>query len=375
MKKGYIRLFIFEIFILLLLTSNVLLDSILNRYLLIIFVGVLIVLFKFIFGFEKEKRRYTKDIIYEIIIVYLSYFILFYLFGLITGFYKTPNYYNWYAFKEILIPMIVLTIFKEFFRYVIISKCEDYKILYVLTIFLFICLDLTNIISYSVLDNKEGIFDFISVYLLPSISNNIVATYIASKGSYKINWLWLLISQLYVYLLPIVPNVGDYIFAVIKMLLPFVILGRVKNFLNKEDDKEIDRDYRKIQIIPFIVASVFILIIVYFTSGYFHYYSVAIASGSMEPNISKGDVVIIEKINEKFDSLNEGQILAFKHDGVIVVHRIINILKENNEYYFYTKGDANDNVDNFVIYEDDIIGIVNYKVPYIGLPTVWLNEI
>ena len=57
------------------------------------------------------------------------------------------------------------------------------------------------------------------------------------------------------------------------------------------------------------------------------------------------------------------------------MHRVVNIISEKDEYYFYTKGDANNNDDNFAISEDMIIGIVNYKVPYIGLPTVWLNEL
>ena len=42
---------------------------------------------------------------------------------------------------------------------------------------------------------------------------------------------------------------------------------------------------------------------------------------------------------------------------------------------FYSKGDANESEDNWVITEDMIIGIVNVKIPYLGLHTVWLNEL
>ena len=58
----------------------------------------------------------------------------------------------------------------------------------------------------------------------------------------------------------------------------------------------------------------------------------------------------------------------------MVVHRIINILEENGEYYIYTKGDANVSPDNYAVEESMIMGTVVVKIPYVGLPTVWLNE-
>ena len=50
-------------------------------------------------------------------------------------------------------------------------------------------------------------------------------------------------------------------------------------------------------------------------------------------------------------------------------------IKVDGETIFYTKGDANHDIDNYKITEDMIIGTVNVKIPYIGYPTVWLNEL
>ena len=63
------------------------------------------------------------------------------------------------------------------------------------------------------------------------------------------------------------------------------------------------------------------------------------------------------------------------YDKVVVVHRICDMVVIGDDYYFYTKGDANEKKDNYIIYPDMIIGKVNAKVPYIGLPTVWLKEL
>ena len=93
------------------------------------------------------------------------------------------------------------------------------------------------------------------------------------------------------------------------------------------------------------------------------------------PNINKGDVVVIEKLDGKFDNLKVGQVVAYKYGNIIIVHRLVDIVKVEDEYYFYTKGDANTDIDNYPIRESMMIGIVNIRVPYVGLPTVWLNEL
>ena len=94
----------------------------------------------------------------------------------------------------------------------------------------------------------------------------------------------------------------------------------------------------------------------------------------MVPSINKGDVVIVEKINGKFDSLSVGDVISFNYGNVIIVHRIVNIVSDGKSYFFYTKGDANKNVDNYAIKEGMVNGIIRFKIPFIGLPTVWLNE-
>lgn len=106
-------------------------------------------------------------------------------------------------------------------------------------------------------------------------------------------------------------------------------------------------------------------------SGYFRYYAIAIASGSMETLISKGDVVIVDK---EYKTLSKKDIIAYNYEGKVIVHRIYKIINNNNQYFIYTKGDANRDYDKYKITKDMIIGVVHGKVPFIGYPTVLLNE-
>lgn len=375
MKKSYKKLFFLEFILFIILILNSFVSSILNRYNLVISLLLVLFIFKHLFGFEKDRHRYIKDIIFEVIIFLLIFFILYYLSGLIFNFTKTGNYYNMRGLLLFILPTILTITLKEILRYMILTKSEGNKLLIITTCILFILLDISSAIYYNHFISKYDLFLFIALTLLPAISTNIVCSYITIKTGYKPVILYLVVMNIYRYLLPIVPNPSDYIVSVIEFVVPILLGYKIYLFYEKERDKELNRNYNKRRILPLIIPIIVTLVLVYFVSGYFHYHAIAVASGSMSPNIHKGDVVIIEKIDKKYDKLKKGQVIAYKYDNIVIVHRLIRILKDGDKYYFYTKGDANLTEDNWTVDADSVIGVVNYKIPYIGLPTVWLNEL
>lgn len=374
MKRGYKKLLIFQLIMFFILILNSFFHNILGNYSTIVFLVLTTILFKFIFGIERDRHRFTKDIIFDVIIFLLSFFLIYYLFGVVIGFARTDNYYNTNGFITFIIPIILTTILKEFLRYQVVMKSEGNKILTILTCIMFIFLDVTNPIFYNGFVTKYDTFIFFALTLLPAISTNIVCTYLSYKVGYKPNLLYLLVINLYQYLLPIVPNPNEYLVSLIRFLLPILLGYKLSGFFKLTIDEEVERNYKKTSPIPLIITTIIVIVLVYFTSGYFHYYAVAIASGSMEKVISKGDIVIIEKLDKKYEELEKGQIIAYTYHGVLVVHRIVNIIEEGGKYYVYTKGDANPKEDNYVVEQDTIMGTVKAVVPYVGLPTVWLNE-
>ena len=374
MKKGYKKLLIFQLILLVIFIFNSFVSSILTKYNQIIFLIIILIFFKFLFGFEKDRHRYIKDLILETIIFLLTYFIIFYLFGIIIGFAKTTNYYTLSGFIDFIIPLVLSIILKEYLRYMMLTKSEYCKLLNVTTVILFIIFDVSNAIFYNSFSNNYDSFMFISLTLLPAIGNNIVCSYISRSSGYKPVILYLLCINLYQYLLPIIPNPNEYLLSVINLLVPFSYGFSIYRFYSRVKDEDILRDYNKKKINSLIPALIISIIAVYFTSGYFKYYMVAIASGSMTPNINKGDVVIIEKTNN-YEEIEVGQVMAYKYNNVIVVHRVIRKINDDGSYYFYTKGDNNLDEDNYPIKEDMVIGVVDIKIPYIGIPTVWLNNL
>ncbi len=375
MKRGYKKLLLFEIIIFIILILNSFVWNILSSYKISIFLLVVLFMFKGIFGFEKDRHRYTKDIILEVLIFLLVFFILYYLSGIIISFYETGNYYTFDGLVKVILPIIIYISLREYLRYMFMCKAEGSKTLFCTTTILFILLDITTAIYARNFSSNYTTFLFVAITLLPAISLNVVFSYFTTRVGYKPLLIYSLIIGTYFYFIPIVPNPNEYISSIINFILPIALGYRIYKVLNKYTERSVTPEYRKRHFVPLIVSGLVVLVLVYFTSGYFHYWAIAVASGSMQPKINKGDVAIVEKLDGNFESLEEGQVIAFKYSDVIIVHRLVNIIEEKGEYYFYTKGDANRNQDNYVVREKMIVGKVNHRIPYVGIPTVWVNEL
>ena len=88
-----------------------------------------------------------------------------------------------------------------------------------------------------------------------------------------------------------------------------------------------------------------------------------IISGSMEPSLNIGDIVVAK---ETKNELNKGDIICFRQGQSIITHRIIEIISENETTEYKTKGDNNNAEDSGTITDRLIEGKVIAKLPLIG---------
>ena len=99
-----------------------------------------------------------------------------------------------------------------------------------------------------------------------------------------------------------------------------------------------------------------------------------VLSGSMEPEIYKGDLVIIQSQ----EGYGEGDIVTYltpAADGSVtsVTHRIIDEYTERGVRYFITKGDNNDSADPNPVRETQVVGEVVAVIPDLGTFLEWLK--
>ena len=96
----------------------------------------------------------------------------------------------------------------------------------------------------------------------------------------------------------------------------------------------------------------------------------------MYPTFSRGYVLIVKDINdEDKEDIKENEIIAYELNNRIIIHRIIyKYINSSGEVIYITKGDNNINADLKEVKENQIAGLVKYKIPYVGYPAVWMSE-
>lgn len=89
----------------------------------------------------------------------------------------------------------------------------------------------------------------------------------------------------------------------------------------------------------------------------FGYGAAVVLSGSMEPELSKGDLIIVKEVS----TLEIDQVVVYQDGQSLVVHRIVEIGDET----IVTKGDAN-NVEDDPVEKSRVKGEVVFAIPYMG---------
>ena len=134
--------------------------------------------------------------------------------------------------------------------------------------------------------------------------------------------------------------------------------------------KEINNRIKKIVFI-FLVIILYNIVLLYMsyidkfdTPSFYSYNAYLISTESMEPEIKKGDAIIIKKVDE--EQLKVNDIITFKIDEEVITHRIVQINDNGTEKTYVTKGDNNNVEDHEILTFDDIEGKQVMKIPYLG---------
>lgn len=344
------------------------------EYINVAFILIMTFLSILIFGFKKDKSNELKKttITTELILLF-GFFIFYYGSGLIFGFLKTGYALNLKSVFDNIIPPIFMIIGVEVFRYVIINANNDDKLLKKIVLFIICLFEVVIAVSTYKANNYEDLFKIITLIIIPVITRNIAMNYTTGYIGIKPNLIFRFATELYIYLVPIVPDLGEYFDAMINIGLPVVFYVLSYRIID-DHINGIEYDFKKNILrktdIPMII---FIVVLTCVISGNFRYHLIGIGSGSMSPKIEKGDAVLLNKKKIK-GKIEKGEIVAYRKSGKIIVHRVVEVINEKGTYYYKTKGDANNSNDSGLLTNKDIVGVVMFKIKYIGYPSIFLSE-
>lgn len=329
----------------------------------------------FTLKFNMRKERITNDVLLVISISVLSYWLIIYLVGYFSGFAYNAYSKSFIGITKNILSDLILIIVIELLRNLVLKTNNTSKITILFAVISFSMMEIVPKLSLAQITNNTIFIKSLFNIIVPIISKNILLTYLTIKTGYKTSILYKVMMELPLYVVPIIPNFGFYIEDLIITIFPLLILIIFCKLYTK-DSKKISnsrniRNQKIIDILVQIFIGIFLFITILLVSGIGRYIIFTIGSGSMEKTIMIGDVVLID---QKDLDIDKGDIIAYKHDDVVLVHRVIEKTTDSYGIYYRTKGDNNKEPDNWLIKEEEIIGTCKLRIKYIGWPTIKLNQ-
>ena len=367
MKNSKNKTYIIELLLITVLAVCAFFISNYTRYILafIVFVCALFVPFML----KKDNIAYTtaKKVDKILIIFAILYLALFYTLGIYSGYYDAIIKFSLKHLIQYILPITITIISTEVLRSKFLSLKT--KTSYILVTIITVAIDVLLYINIYNLNKLNDILTVLGFLLFSSLSTNLFYNYISPKYGYKGILYYRLITTLYIYVIPITPDVFVYFRTFVRIIYPVLMYIHIDN--NYNPDKELERpiEIRK-RYAGIAFTFVILTLLIALISCKFIYGTLVIGSGSMSGELNKGDLVIFKSKSK----INEGDIIVFKKEDIKVVHRVVKISSKKGKEIYYTKGDANPTIDQGYVDQDELVGKVLVKIKYIGKPTVWLRE-
>ena len=315
---------------------------------------------------------HRKTVFYLTLFSSLLYLVIYYLSGLYFGFGTTLLTLSLDLVFGIVLPIAAIILLTEYVRHVLLG--QENKLISLTSYTVGVISDVVIAGGVQGIDTSFKLADFFGITLLPALAANLLYNYVSKRYGKLPVLIYRAPLAFYYYLIPFIPNVPQILSAFSLLLLPILVLAFIYVLFEKK--KKMAKEKRS-RLAPIIVAATiticaaFILLV----SCRFRYGILVIASPSMTDAINVGDAVVYEDYSY-FGEIRENDVIVFSKDGENrVVHRIIEINTIDGERQYITKGDANDGPDAGYVTDGQIIGVVHFKIIYIGHPSLWLREI
>ena len=329
------------------------------------------------FGYPKIIiNENTKKFFKVTIIAIFLYFLGIYTSGLAVGFLANAYSLSPLSIINNIYNVLFFAISIEIFRYVFINAKENYGrkgYIYVIT-FLITLLEANLYMGDYAFSSISSGFKFITLAFIPILVKNTMCSYLTTKSDYRVSILYRLIVDLYIFVVPIQPDLNDFFLSITTIILPYIILVYATRISEEQETIAIEayisekKQLIKLSDIPYMIIMGLLACAIL---GIGPVKLIGIETGSMTPSIKIGDAVVVNKLCNR-DELKEGDIVAYENDDhIIVVHRIYKINKDET---FITKGDYNNSADSKYVTKEQIRGKVMFKIPFIAYPTIYFKK-
>lgn len=208
------------------------------------------------------------------------------------------------------------------------------------------------------------------------LTYNVLLTLIAWRYGFEAQIVMGLISLFMVKVSPLLPSiigVSKWLILSLVFLLQMTLLSAIrgKNDLGQgRSGKPVTTSRKNFagKIVVIVDVLMFMLVTVFFLSFILGFRAVAVASNSMRPGLNRGDLVFVNTLDR---DIRVNDTIIFIVGKNMIVHRVIDVYTRKGNTYYLTRGDANEDIDPWVLTDKNIIGKCIFSIPYIGYPSLY----
>jgi signal peptidase len=214
------------------------------------------------------------------------------------------------------------------------------------------------------IDGPLGGFRFVGETLLPGLSENLLASFLALTGGPLASLVYRGLIQGFEWLSPILPRLQWTVTAFLGTVVPALGLVVLRNaFLSASEDGDKLPQRKPGLSTSWVVVGVIALTMLWFNSGMFGVRPSIVNGVSMVPAMKAGDLAIMQEV--ELETIQVGDIIQYRRYGDLVLHRVVRIEMRSEGPQFITRGDAN-NVDDDPVPANAVMGKVVLVVPKVG---------
>ena len=316
----------------------------------------------------------SKQVLLIISVIGLLYFSFYYISALSFGFTKTGYGLKSDIIFEYIIPIAIIIVSTEIIRHVLCV--QNSKLSSTLAYFIALISEVIVCATIPAITNMATFMDVVGLTLFPGILYNLLYNYLTVRYGalpiviYKAFTVWLF------YLIPYGSAISNTLLGFVNLLLPIAIYFFIDSLYEKKRKYALGNTSPVVKAMSHALTAAALIImlgVVMLVSNQFTYGSAVIATESMTGELNVGDITIFKAYDG--EEIIEGQVIVFERSKSMIVHRVVKIEIINGVAHYYTKGDANEDMDMGYITSESIIGTAQYKLPALGYPTLWIRSL
>ncbi len=312
-----------------------------------------------------DRPRPSKAVVVMAFLIGMFQVALFIIAGLFLGFGHSPYAHRFPMVLGNILYLTTTLVGVEMSRAYLLGLFRNHSpTLRLVLVALFFSLISIPAARIATIDNAMTLFRVSGETFLPTVAENLLASFLALIGGPVVSMVYRGTFQLFEWLSPILPDLEWIVTAFVGTIAPALGMLVIWNQVQAKTTRDTELSKKEGGSLKmWALVGLTAVTLLWFNTGLFGFQPTLVSGVSMEPALKAGDVVITREVPA--DNVEVGDIVRFQLGRSYVLHRVTEIQKVGSQIQFITRGDAN-NVDDAPLPESKMEGKVILVVPKIG---------